>query len=208
MARFSPLPTANSSSPPGADPLGERPLSLVGEAADRSFRGGTLIPGLFAPADQNASFVAFSRQQDGVARASAPDRMRNPLTAILDPGILLALFPTNLFGSRRDRIQNGHWFFLARIFVGEDGIVAEAGGDLAHPRPLLAIPVTRAAADRDRLPLRDARQLAKHLLEALRRVRVIDDHVKRLAEVNALHPAAHPPEAFHPVPDLVEGQTA
>ena len=37
-------------------------------------------------------------------------------------------------------------------------------------------------------------------------MRVIDDHVKGLAEVNPLHPAAHPAEAFQPVPDLVEGQ--
>src|SRR5438128_2842963 len=146
MVWCSPLPTANSSSPPGADSR-TKTDALVGQSADRSLRGGALIPGLFASPDQNAAFVPFSRQQDRVARAGAPDRVRNPLTPILDPGILLALSPSNLFGSRRDLIQNGHRLFLAWILVGEDGIVAEAGGNLPHPGSLLAVPVTGTAED-------------------------------------------------------------
>src|SRR5438552_116063 len=179
---------------------------LAGQAADRAFRRGAFIPGLFASPDQNAAFVPLAGQEDGVARAGPPDGVRNSLTPVLDPRILLAFSPSDLFGSGRDLIQNGHRVFLAWVFVREDGIVAEARGDLAHPGSLLAIPITGAAEDGDQLPLRDRPQLAKHLLETLRRVRVVDDHVKGLAEVDPLHPAAHPAEAFQPVPDLVEGQ--
>src|SRR5881296_3844231 len=131
---------------------------LGGQSADRTFGGGTLIPGLFASPDQDAALVAFAGEQDRVARAGPPDRVGNPLTPILDPGILLALSPSDLFGSRRDLIQNGHRLFLARIFVSEDRVITEAGGNLSHPGSLLAIPVACTAEDGDQLPLRDGPQ--------------------------------------------------
>src|SRR2546421_206198 len=101
-------------------PWSKKIAPLGGQSADRTFGGGTLIPGLFASPDQDAALVAF------------------------------------------------------------------AG---------------------DQLPLRDRPQLAKHLLETLRRVRIIDDHGEGLTEVDPLHSTAHPAEVFEPVTDLVEAQT-
>src|SRR5438132_1804933 len=146
------------------------------KSADRRLGRGSFVPGLLATADEDASFVPLAGQQDGIPGAGAADGMRDPLPPVLDAGILLALGPSDLFRTRRNVAEDGHGVLFARVFVGENGVVAQAGGDLAHPGPLLAVAVTGATEDRDQLPTRDGPQLAQDLLEALRRMRVIDDH--------------------------------
>src|SRR6266700_2744822 len=135
------------------------------KTADRRLGRGSFVPGLLATADEDASFVPFAGQQDGIPGAGAADRMRDPLPPVLDAGILLALSPADLFRTRRNVAEDGHGVLFAWVFVGKNGVVAQAGRDLAHPGPLLAVAVTGATEDRDQLPTRDGPQLAQDLLE-------------------------------------------
>src|SRR6266480_87907 len=180
---------------------GVRPSSRR-ESPDRRLGRGPFVPGLFPTTNENASFVPFAGEQDGIPGARAADRVRDPLPPILDARVLRALGPADLFGTGGNVAEDGHGILFARVFVGENGIVAQAGGNLAHPGPLLAVAVTRATEDRDQLPTRDGPQLAQDLLEALRRMRVIDDHAERLTEVDALHPAADTAVTLKPRPNL------
>src|SRR5260370_703834 len=151
-----------------------------GESADRRLGGGSFVPWLFAAADEDASLVTLARQEDRVSRASAADGMGDPLPAVLDPRVLLALRPSDLLSPGCDLAEDGHGVLFSWILIGEDGIVAQASRDLAHPWPLLAIAVTGAAEDGDQYAPRDGPQLPKDLLETLRRVRRIDDHGEQL----------------------------
>src|SRR5690349_12557426 len=101
--------------------------------------------------------------------------MGDALPAIFNPGVVLPFPPTNFLGTGRNLVDDSHGVFFAGIFIGEDGIVAKTRGNLAHPWPLLAVAVSSAAEDSDQLSTRDRPQLAQHLFQALRRVRVIDD---------------------------------
>src|SRR5438132_4126271 len=176
------------------------------DSADRRLSSGSFVPSLLAAANENASLVPFAGQQDGVSRSGAADSMGDALAPVLDARIVLALSPANFFRPRRNFAEDGHGILFARVFVGENRVIAQAGGDLAHPGPLLAITIAGAAEDRDQLPPGDRPQLAEDLLEALRRVRVIEDHAERLAEVDALHPSADAAVTLEPRADLVERQ--
>src|ERR1700674_4069050 len=145
-------------------------------SADGCCGCGWLVPRLFPATDEDASLVSLAGQQDGVARPGTANRMRNPLAAVLDPGVVVALGPTDLLGPGGDLAEDGHRVLLPGIFVREHRVIAQTGRDLSHPWPFLAITVTGAAEDGDQLSAGDRSQLAKDLLEALRRVSVIDDH--------------------------------
>src|SRR5258708_978750 len=193
--------------PSTAPPLRPNP-SFPGGPPDARRGRGAFAPRLLASADEDAPLVPLARQQDGVTRTGATDRMRDPLPAILDPRVLLTLGPADLLGPRGNLAEDGHGVLFTRVFIGENGIVTQAGGDLPHPGPLLAIAVTRAAEDGDQLPSRDRAQLTKDFLETLRRMRVIDDHADRLAEVDPLHPDADAAINLQSLTDLVEFQPA
>src|SRR5438105_15866514 len=167
-----------------------------GQAADGRLSGCPFVPRLLPAPDKDAALVPLAGKQDGVARAGSTDRVSNALTTIDDPFVIRPLRPAHFLGTGGDLAEDGHGILLPRVFIGEDGVVAEAGGDLPHPGSLLAIAVTGAPEDGDQPPLRDRPQLTKDLLETLRRVRVIDDHGERLTEVDSLHPAADPAVAF------------
>src|ERR1700686_266067 len=176
------------------------------ESADGCFGCGSLVPRLFPATDEDASLMSLAGQQDRVPWAGPANRMSDPLATVLDPGVLVALGPPDLLGPGRDLAEDGHRVLFARIFIRENGVIAQPGGDLSHPGPFLAIAVTGAAEDGDQLAPGDRPQLAKDLLEALRRVSVIDDHAERLAEIDPLHPAADAAIAIQPLADLVECQ--
>src|SRR6202011_2177860 len=176
------------------------------DSPDRRLGGGALVPRLLATADEDASLMALAGQQDRVSRPGTADGMGDPLPAILDPCVLLALGPADLLGSGGNFVEDGHRVLFPRILVGEDRVIAQSRGDLPHPGPLLAIAVTGAAEDGDQLPAGDGPQLTKHLLQALRRMGVIDDDAKRRAEVAPRHPAADAALPLQPLTDLVERQ--
>src|SRR2546423_10449603 len=94
---------------------GVRPSSRR-ESRDRGFGRGSFVPGLFASADEDASLVPLTRQQDRVPRTGAADGMRDPLPPVLDAGILRALGPTDLFRTRRNVAQDGHGVLFAPGF--------------------------------------------------------------------------------------------
>src|ERR1700674_3762092 len=176
------------------------------ESADGCFGCGSLVPRLFPATDEDASLVSLAGQQDGVARPGTANRMGNPLATILDPGVLVALGPPALLGAGGNLAEDGHRVLFARIFVRENGVIAQPSGNLSHPWPFLAITITGAAEDGDQLSAGDRSQLAEDLLEALRRVGIVDDHAERLAEVDPLYPTADAAIAFQPLTDFVECQ--
>src|SRR6266550_5443391 len=182
---------------------GVRPSSRR-ESPDRRLGRGSFVPGLFPTTNENASFVPFAGEQDGIPGARAADRVRDPLPPILDARVLRALGPADLFGTGGNVAEDGHGILFARVFVGENGIVAQAGGDLAHPGPFLAIAIAGTTEDGDQFSPSDGPQLAKDLFEALRRMRVVDDHAERLTKVDPFHPAADAAVALQPLADLVE----
>ena len=64
----------------------------------------------------------------------------------------------------------------ARVVGGEDRAVGELGDDAAHQRPLRPVAVAARAEDDDEPSLAQlARPRAQHVLERVRRVRVVDD---------------------------------
>src|SRR5260370_37262225 len=73
--------------------------------------------------------------------------MGDPLPAVLDPRVVLALRPADLLSPGCDLAEDGHGVLFPWILIGEDGIVAQASRYLAHPWPLLAIAFTGAAED-------------------------------------------------------------
>src|ERR1700730_2945913 len=177
-----------------------------GESPDGSLGGGSLVPWLFPATDQDASLVSLAGQQDGVAWSSFAYRVGDPLATILDPGVLIALGPADLFGAGRDLAEDGHRVLFPRIFIRENGVIARPGGNLSHPGPFLAITVAGAAEDGDQLASGDRPQLTENFLEALRRVSVIDDHAERLTEVDPLPPATYAAVTLQPLTDFVECQ--
>src|ERR1700694_1227568 len=121
------------------------------ESADGCLGCGSLVPRLFATADEDASLVPLAGQQNRVARAGTANRVSNSLATILDPGVVIALGPADFLRPGGDLAEDGHRILFPRILVREDRIVAEPGGDLPHPGPFLAIAVTGAAEDGDQL---------------------------------------------------------
>src|ERR1700730_8664790 len=176
------------------------------ESADGCFGCGSLVPRRFPATDEDASLVSLAGQQERIPGAGPANRMSAPLATILDPRVLVALGPADLLGAGRDLAEDGHRVLFARIFVRENGVVAQPGGNLSHPWPFLAIAVTGAAEDGDQLAPGDRSQLAEDLLEALRRVGIVDDHAERLAEIDPLHPAADAAIALQPLADFGECQ--
>ena len=151
--------------------------------------------------------MALAGKQDRVARRSAPDGVNDALAAVFDACIVLPLGPADLFRAGRDLAEDRHGVLFPRVFIGEDGIVAEASRDLSHPWALLPVAIPGAAEDGDQLPPGNWAQLTKDLLQTLWRMGVIDDHRKRLTEINPLHATADSAVAFQPLADLVDCQT-
>src|SRR5438132_11943655 len=180
--------------------------TLLRQAPDCRLGHSAFVPGLLAPADQDAPFVALAGKQDGIAGTSATDSLRDALAPVFDAGVVFPFLPADFIGTGGDLAQDGHRVFFARIFVGEDRVVAQPSGDLAHPGTLFAIAVAGAPEDGDQLALRDRPEFPQDLLEALRRVGVIDDHGERLAKVDPLHAPADAAEPLETVANLIKRQ--
>src|SRR5207237_6491287 len=78
------------------------------------------------------AFVSFSRQQDRVARPGAADGVRDPLPAVLDPGVVVTFLPANLLRTGGDLAENPHRVLLARILRSEERRVGKERGSRAH----------------------------------------------------------------------------
>ena len=79
--------------------------------------------------------------------------------------------------------------------------VGELGCDATHLRALAAVTVAAAAEDADHALRRKLARRAQQRLERDRLVRVIDDHLERLALVDRLEPARHAAHRLEPAPD-------
>src|SRR5207302_7952454 len=60
--------------------------TLLRQAPDCRLGHSAFVPGLLAPADQDAPFVALAGTQDGIARTSALDTLRSHLATICTSG--------------------------------------------------------------------------------------------------------------------------
>ena len=92
-----------------------------------------------------------------------------------------------------DRVVNDQQrIFAARIVRSQHDDVARASGRLSHQRTLGAVPVAAATEQRDDAArgiefLRGGQQVAQRIIG----VRVIHNHQKRLAQIDALEAARH-----------------
>ena len=103
--------------------------------------------------------------------------------------------------ARRDLGGDRAGLLGARIVGGDDRPVGELGGDPAHHRPLLAVPVAARAEDDDQPPVAEAAGGAQHVLERVGRVGVVDDDRERLPLVDRLEPARDAAHALDAAPD-------
>ena len=90
-----------------------------------------------------------------------------------------------------DLLDDRGRLLAARVVGRDDRAVGEAAHDLAHQRALGAVAVAAAAEDAEKPSRREAACLGEHVLESLRRVRVVDEYRERLALVHRLEAPGH-----------------
>ena len=81
--------------------------------------------------------------------------------------------------------------FAARIVVGDDDVIGEAGGDAAHDRPLALVAVAAAAEHAHEPAGREGPQRLQRRFQRVRLVRVVDDDEAAARLADDLEPALH-----------------
>ena len=114
------------------------------------------------------------------ARAIAARRSTSTSTSAPPAG------PGDDFGDDRLRVLG------ARVVGGDDGEVGELRPGPPHLRPLVAVAVAAGAEDRDHPPRGQPPRRPQHVLQRVRRVRVVDQDREPLPLVDRLEPPRHP----------------
>src|SRR5438105_13403428 len=82
--------------------------TLLRQAPDCRLAHSAFVPGLLAPADQDAPFVALAGKQGGIAGTSATVCLRAALAPGFDAGVVFPFLPADLLGTAVDPAQDGH----------------------------------------------------------------------------------------------------
>ena len=117
-------------------------------------------------------FVSLAHQHDNIVFLCVRECPVDGLRTVNDDlhrrvGVLHAL---------EDVIDDGLGLLGARIIAGDNAEIREVSRDAAHLRALGAVAVAAAAEQRNNTALGKAANGLEHVLHAVRRVRVIDEH--------------------------------
>src|SRR5579872_2022800 len=129
--------------------------------------------------------VALAGDHHDVARPGQRQRAPNRETPVR---LALKVPPR---GTGLDLADDRPRVLAARIVGGEHGVVGKRRPDASHDRPLRPVAVAAAAEHRHAAARCDLAGEAQHLLESVRRVRVVHDDRKRLPLVHELATAGH-----------------
>src|SRR5262249_26099941 len=138
-----------------------------------------------------ALLVALARDHDDVARLRALERPGDRAPTI-DLDLRLA------HHARQHLVDDRAWILAARVVGRHDRRIGERRSDSAHERPLLPVAFAAAAEDADQPARAERAGLAKHALERVGLVRVVDEPRERLALVDRLEAAGDAGEALYP----------
>ena len=146
--------------------------------AEQLQRDGAIVEGNAPVGELHLRVRALARDHDDVARRRSGERGLDRVTAV----------EHDLESSLCDLCGDRPRVLRARVVGRDDRTIGERRGDAAHQRALLAVAVAAGAEDDDHTTAELARRL-QDVLERIRRVRVVDDHRKRLARVDRLEAA-------------------
>ena len=128
------------------------------------------------------------RRRARCRRFRRTDRAADRLGAVdLDRPAAIAL----VANASRDGVGDGRRILAARIVAGHHDAIGEARRDVTHLRTLAGIAVAATAEDADQFARRHDRgpQCGQHLLQRIRRVRVVDDDQRPVGAAQSLHAA-------------------
>ena len=137
--------------------------------------------------------VPLASEQDRVAEPGQPDRPRDRGAAVVDDPQVLALVAAALERAAGDLAVDRIGVLAARILVGHDHRIRQAGGDPPHLGALEDVALSRRAEHHQQATGGDRPQDAEDLLQRVRRVGVVDDDRERLAKIHAFHAARRAP---------------
>ncbi|MNJ60299.1 hypothetical protein D3C77_560210 [compost metagenome] len=109
-------------------------------------------------------------------------------------GDKLIAFPSHLIFHKSgfNVLKNRLGIFRTGIVGGHDDMLRIACGDFAHQRALCAIPVASAAKYADDPPCRKFGYCAQHVLQAVRRMSIVDNNGERLPFIHSLYASIDP----------------
>ena len=128
--------------------------------------------------------MAFTGDHHDVARLSRDDRLFNRAPPVEFNGIVTVCPDLDLC---RDCLR----VFAAWIVGRNDHAIGQCTCDASHLRSLAAVTITTAAEDDDHAPRGEGPHGTQHVVERVRRVRVVDDHAEGLVRGDDLEPSGH-----------------
>ena len=114
-----------------------------------------VVEGVHRAVDLLAGLVALARDQHDVAGLRQPERHRDGLATVADLHHPLAADP---LGTQQHGPTDLGGVLAARVVVGDDEDVGQAGRDLAHDLALARVAVAAGAEHDDQLAARSAAQ--------------------------------------------------
>src|SRR4051812_23520369 len=131
--------------------------------------------------------MTLPRDYDDVAPECVTERLLDRPRAVELHRPRRAGWPQSLQDVPGDRAR----IFVPRVVVRDDHAIGETTGDIAHLRALALVAVAAAAeyTDQPAAGPHGRTHRIQHLLERVRRMRVVDDDDRIGATAEALHPA-------------------
>ena len=154
--------------------------SCTASRATRRSSNGCTSPWISCPV--SCPLPAISTTSPGAARRTA-----SKIAVRRSPTSTTSATPSR--GAGEDGRADRGRVLGARVVVGHDQHVGEAGGDLAHDRPLAGIAVPAGAEHHDDLAVGERAQGRQDGLDGVGLVGVVDDQHEVLAGVDLFEPA-------------------
>src|ERR1019366_589467 len=149
-------------------------------AAQNLARNGDVVEGDLSPRfELLALLVTFTVDHQHVPRIGTGDPLRDRLPPV---GLVVDVAA----GARQDLLDDRLRILRTRVVRGHDHPIRHPAGDLAHQRPLTAIAVAAAAEYDVEPPVGQAASGPEHVLQRIRRMRVVDQHREPLTLVDGL----------------------
>src|SRR5579859_2014052 len=151
----------------------------------------SIIPRQLLTPHDNALLVAFTRKYNGITCLGMSKSSSDCLCAVSNTEKILPLLLASGQRTLRDLAQNLFPILFTRVFISNNEEVCHLCRNLPHYRTFLYVTLTRGAENGQQLARGHRAQGRQNLCQAIRRMRIIDNHGKWLSLVNALHAACY-----------------